>query len=227
VDVRHWSYHPAGRLPVERRQILEACSTALAPALDGFRYYRSHSQFRGAFEHGISYIGLECAYGLVELRFGVTHAEIERLRQQVFPGARGTYIFTPRTIMKYTPNMGPTSPLWPYPVKPAWRILGADELAHACSEIIALVQDVVLPYVIDHRDPRSIRETFLNHPGEADGWDEAQTVFAIDCLLRERGWLEADCIHFRARHARFKNAPAREALERDYRAALAFWNAAP
>ncbi|MGZ4421120.1 MAG: hypothetical protein ACXVFJ_07295 [Gaiellaceae bacterium] len=92
------------------------------------------------------------------------------------------------------------------------------------------MQSVALPYVIDHRDPERIRDTLVNHPGEADGLagrpSGAQTVFAIDSLLRERGWLKSDYVHFKARYAGYVGS-SREALERDYTAAVEHWDAAP
>jgi len=223
LDTYRWFELYAAGEPVDKRTIFEAFSSAVAPALPGFRYYKTYGHFRGVFEHGTSYIGFERGAGVVSLRFGVTHAEVESVRQRVssYPLAR--------TISKYTPNMGPTSPHWPYPTRPEWPVSGSQGLARACPEMVAFVQTVALPYVIDHRHPELIRDTLVNHPGEADplvGRSGAQTVFAIDSLLRRRGWLESDYVHFKARYAGHV-ASSREALERDYRSAVEHWDAAP
>jgi hypothetical protein len=227
LELRDWFARYAGGEPVGTKQVLPKVTSALAPILPGFRYYRSYTHFRSPFEQGTSYVALECSRGKVQLRFGVTHDEVEALRRRLFEGVNASTYPMPRTIMKYTPNMGPTSPHWRYPIRPVWPISGSAGLARACPEVVAFVQDVALPYVIDHRDPRFIRDTLLNHPGEADGLvSKAQTAFAIDCLLRERGWLDRDYAHFTTRYAGYIDS-IRQALECDYQAALEFWNAAP
>jgi len=229
LDAYRWFELYAGGEPVDKRTIFEAFSSSLAPTLPGFRYYKTFGHFRDVFEHGTSYIGFERGNGVVSLRFGVTHSEVERVRQRLFEGVSASTYPQPRTISKYTPNMGPDSPHWPYPSRPQWPVSGSEGLARACPEMVAFVQNVALPYVIDHRDPERIRDTLVNHPGEADpllgAQSGAQTVFAVDSLLRERRWLESDYVHFKARYAGYV-ASSREALERDYRAAVEFWDAA-
>jgi len=228
VDIERWFASYAGGVPVDGRRVLEALSSALAPALPDFRYYKSYRHFRAAFEHGTSYIGLERGFGVVSVRFGVTHTEVEGVRGRLFEGVTASAYPHPWTISKFTPNMGPMSPHWPFPVRPEWPVSGSDGLARACTEIVAFVEEIALPYVIAHRDPAYIRDTLVNRPGQADGLADAQTVFAIDCLLQERAWLEADYAHLRARYAGLGFAASvRDALERDYNAALGSCDAAP
>ena len=230
LDVSRWFEQYAGGERVDTKTIMEAFSSSLAPSLPDFRYYKTFRHFRGVFEHGTSYIAFERGNGVVSLRFGVAHAQVERVRQQVFEGVQVSTYPQPRTISKYTPNMGPTSPHWPYPSWPEWPVSGSEGLARACPEMVAFVLNVALPYVIDHRDPERIRDTLVNHPGEADslggGSSGAQTVFAVDYLLRESSWLASDYAHFKARYAAYV-APVREALERDYKAAVDAWDKAP
>jgi hypothetical protein len=227
LDSYQWRAKYAGGEPVDGKQILDGVSSALAPILHDFRHYRSYHHFRSVFEQGTSYISLERAFGVLDLRFGVTHKEVEALRLRLFEGVHAETYPTPQTIMKFTPNMGPKSPHWPYPIDPSWPISGSKGLARACPEVIAFVGDVALPYVIRHRDSRNIRDTLVNHPGQADGLPTGhhQAVFAIDCLVGERNWLEADYAHFRSQYVGCVGSVS-EALERDYRAALGFWEPA-
>jgi len=226
LEIRRWFDEYGGGAAVDPRQIFEELASSLTPVLSGFRYFKSHHQFRAVFPDGISSVGIGRGHGVVALRFGVMHAPIESLRQRLFEGVGKPSPRYARTISKYSVNMGPKSPHWPYPTRPQWPVSGADGLRRACAEVAAFVSNVALPYVLDHRDPLRIRNTLLHHPGKADRVDDtaiAQTIFAIDHLSRRRDWLELDYATLRDRYKTYVS-PYPEHLDRDMAASVRSWD---
>lgn len=224
LAIHRWFEEYGAGQPIEGRKIIQEMAGALAPVLDGFRYFKSFAHFRGVFNAGASYIGLERGHGVVDLRFGVFHSEIERIKGKLFPQVERPDPRYARTISKFTPNMGPTSPHWKYPVRPQWPVSGTDGLARACREVADFVRGVALPYVIDHREPQQIRDTLLNHPGKADQQDVPETVFSIDWMLRDHETLRSDYGILKERYATYVVA-VREKLDQAYSEVRASWNA--
>jgi len=223
LEIHEWFEAYAGGAPVKKREIFEALASALELYLPGYRYFRSFEHFRRSFAHGISYIGFERAHGVVNLRFGVLHEDVERVKANLYGDPSYHFAHVARTISKYTANMGPSSPHWPYPVKPTWPISGTDGLQRASYELVSFVTDTVLPYVTAHEEPARIRDTFVTTPGRADQFSPSQTIFAIDYLLRDRQRLEDDYALLTERSKGYVG-DYRSDLQRDFGAVVAKWN---
>jgi hypothetical protein len=209
---------------VRKKEILEAVSKALAAVLKNFRYYTSAGQFRGPFDEGTSYVTLSYAKGVLAVRFGVHHNRVESLKHRLFGIAIGNPQYFPTTISKFSYNMGPRSPLWPYPTEATWPISGSEDLALATKEIKAFVRETVLPYVFMHREPLAIRSTLLNEPDRADGWFPIDaTIFAVDFLCRKREWVSDDYRILQERYAKFAQTK-RDELEKRYETITTRWN---
>ena len=224
VEVHKRSERYAGGDKVRKKEILATASRTLSTLLRDFRYYASFGQFRGPFDDGTSYVTLSYAKGVLALRFGVHHNRVESLKQRLFGIAIGKPQHFPTTISKFSYNMGPRSPHWPYPTEATWPISGTEGLALATNEIKAFVQETVLPYVLMHREPLAIRSTLLNEPGRADGWFPVDaTIFAIDFLCRQREWVGDDYRILRERYAKFAQTK-RDELEKRYETTTTRWN---
>lgn len=222
VRIHEWFNAYASGRPVKKQHIFDSLASALALYLPDYRYYKSFTHFRKPFQLGTSYIGFVRGHGVVALRFGVQHAEIERIRTALF-GKRYLSGHNVRTISMYTVNMGPNSHHWPYPVEPEWPISGSEGLQRACTEVVSFVQDAVLPYVEAHKEPSNIRETLLTTPGRADPFDHAQTIFAIDYYLRNRDWLESDYAVLKERYRNY--SPERKnVFEREFAVTTQKWD---
>ena len=223
LEIHEWFGAYAGGAPVKKREIFEALASALELYLPGYRYFRSFAHFRRSFARGISYIGFERGHGVVNLRFGVLHRDVERVKANLYGEPSYHFGHRARTISMYTANMGPSSPHWPCPVRPAWPISGTDGLQRASYELVSFVKDTVLPYVTAHEEPGRIRETFVTTPGRADRFSPSQTIFAIDYLLRDRQRLEDDYALLTERSKGYVG-DYRANLQRDFGTVVAKWN---
>jgi len=224
VEVHKRFERYAGGEKVRKKEILQTVSRALSPVLEEFRYYASAGQYRGPFSDGTSYVALSYSKGVFAIRFGVHHDKIESLKHRLFGIATGNPPHFPKTISKFSYNMGPRSPLWPYPTETTWPISGSDGLALAAREIRAFVRDTVLPYVLMHREALAIRSTLLNEPGRADGWFPIDaTVLAIDFLSRKREWVDEDYKILQERYAKFVETK-RDELQTHYETTTSKWN---
>jgi hypothetical protein len=173
---------------VGKKEVLAGLSASLAHTLPDFRYFRSRASFRKLFQDGFSYITFERGHGELSLRFGVRHDRVEEVRACLFDRAAVL-----ATISKWSCNMGPESAGWKYPTDTTWPIGGSEGLIRASPEVTEFVAQVALPYVIEHQDPGAIRDTLLRTPGRADPLPPVgSTIFAIDCLLGRRDWLDED-----------------------------------
>ena len=224
VEIHQRFERYAGGERIKRKEITNGVAEALALVLKDFRYYRSSEQFRGPFNDGTSYVTLEYAKGVLALRFGVRHEAIESLKQRLFGLDCSRPSNFPSTVSKYSYNMGPKNPRWPYPSETTWPISGSEGLILACKEIKPFVADTVLPYVLEHREPLAVRSTLLHDPGRADTWGAIDaTIFAVDFLSREREWLSQDYELLRKRFAKFIQS-TRDELEQRYAAVNEKWN---
>jgi hypothetical protein len=176
-----------GGTPVRKQEILSTLSAALAPRLPHFKFVKSAGEFRAAFPDGVSFIQLNARRGHLGLGFGVRHERVEEIRSRLF----GQNI--PRaTICVLSVNMGPNSFHWPYPTETTWPVTGSTGLEKAIPEVCDFIQRTAEPYVVEHRDPLTIRETLLHAPGRASSIGIETSVFAIDYLMRRRDWVDAD-----------------------------------
>ena len=223
LEIHEWFEAYAGGTPAKKREIFEALASALELYLPEYRYFKSFAHFRRSFAHGTSYIGFERGHGVVSLRFGVLHADVERAKVTLFGEPSYHFGHHARTISMYTANMGPSSPHWSYPVRPAWPIFGTDGLQRASYELVSFVKDVVLPYVTAHEDAARIRETLVTTPGRADQFSPSQTIFAIDYLLRDQQRLEDDFALLTERSKGYVG-DYRTNLQRDFKTVVAKWN---
>jgi hypothetical protein len=216
----------AGGQRILKKEIVDGVAQTISPALRGFRYHKTSQQFRGPFCDGTAYVDVDYAKGMVALRFGVWHEKIESLKRRLFGVDNSKPPHFPSTISKYSYNMGPLSPHWPYPTEVTWPISGTEGLALACGEIETFVLETVVPYVMTHREPIAIRSTFIYDPGRADTWFPIDaTVFAIDFLCRKREWVTQDYDVLRQRFAKFPEERKQE-LEARHATTMARWNEA-
>jgi hypothetical protein len=78
-----------------------------------------------------------------------------------------------------------------------WPISGSYGLELAAAGMRAFVSDVVLPYLRTHEEPEAIRSTILYDRGHTPwSWPPHVTVFTVDALLGQRGWLDDDFAHY-------------------------------
>jgi hypothetical protein len=222
AEIHAWFEAYAGGIRLKPRQIFDGLAAALAPCLAGYRYFKSVAEFRRRFDRGTSYVKFTRGHGVVELRFGVGHDEVERVKQALF-GTAGVHGPFNRSISMFTANIGPQSPHWPYTTRPAWPIAGSEGLERAKPEVVAFVEDAVLPYLSVHEDPVQIRETLRNTPRRADPFFPSRTLFAIDHLLRRRDWLDADNALLTERAKNF-HAEGKADLAREFAEAAAKWD---
>src|SRR5262249_209522 len=74
----------SGGEPVKKREVFDGLVATLQPHLSQFRYFKSFAHFRRSFGRGTSYIGLVRGHGVVELRFGVLHTDVEKVIVHLF-----------------------------------------------------------------------------------------------------------------------------------------------
>jgi hypothetical protein len=182
---------------VGKKHILRSIPAALERALPDFRYMSSMAQYRRPFEGGTSYIILGVSKMVLTLEFGTNIDAVEDIRKHLFSCTQVKN--SPNTIWLRTGSMGLDSTRWRQPEHAIWPITGSEGLQLAGPEIAAVVEDIVLPYLARHEHPEHVRETLLNHPGNASGAHLYRAVsFAIDVLRGRMDWLEDDFAHYRA-----------------------------
>jgi hypothetical protein len=211
----------AGGRPLSKRDIMNGMGETLKALLPGFRYYKSRLQFRRPLANGTSYVDLKP--GTVRLCFGVQQRQIEQARADLFDATWTPSIYSPETIFTGSTSVQPDSPSWPYRGEVLWPISGSHGLERASKEAASFVNEIVLPYLQVHEEPAAIRETILHDPqrGHTSGfWSRHTTVFAIDNLLGQRGWLDEDLEHYRRY---YRGPPASEELEHHYKMAKKNW----
>ena len=224
AEIEAWVAKYAGGEPVRKAEIMDAISTAMSKAFPQFRYFKTAQQFRQKFAGGMAFIGVDYARSTVALRFGLRIDSVERIKAQAFGVHSPADDPHPRTISKYSYNMGPKSPFWPYPTETTWPVSGSDGLQLAAAEIVEFADEAVLPYLSRHEDPMAIRDTFLNNPGYADNaFSNDEAVFAIDMLSRRRDWLDSDLKLFESRYASYAQS-IRDELPKNYARAIAHWD---
>jgi hypothetical protein len=97
-----------------------------------------------------------------------------------------------RTIWNYTVNIGPSSPHWPSPKPGQWALNSVDEFEDLRTEMSTFVRDIGLPFVTEHQDMATIRQTLLESPGHATNIWPYRSILAIDCLTATTTQLKAD-----------------------------------
>jgi hypothetical protein len=193
TDIGRWLDAYSGGEPVGKAVIFSTVSDALAPTLRGYRYLRTKGVFHLSDATADQYVVLERGKGILSLRFGLTHHSVELAREGLFGPMTVRLQHTPLTISMYTANMGPHSRGWYLPYQVQWPVLGRDGLSLAVPEITAFVEEIVLPYLAQHRSPENIRDTYLQTPRRADFYLlSEQIVFAINHMLGSRERLELD-----------------------------------
>jgi len=221
AEMRAHAARYAGGRPLSKREVMDGMGEALKPLLPGFRYYRSRFQFRRPHANGTSYVDMKP--GAVRLEFGVQQRQVEQARADLFDATWQPSKFSPETIFTGSTSMRPDSPSWSYRGEVLWPISGSYGLERASTEAASFVNEIVVPYLQVHEEPAAIRETILHDPrrGHTSGfWSDHTTVFAIDNLLGQRGWLDEDLEHYR--HY-YKGPPASKELERHYKMAKKNW----
>jgi hypothetical protein len=216
----------SGGTPLNAREVRHRLGETLIPLLPGFRYFKSHGQFRKAFANGTSYVQLWHEIGYHFLSFGIQHRLIEEVRSRLFDPTWKPRKWRADTISMSSKYMFPTSPRWHYRIEASWPISGLQGVTRAINEIGPFLNDIVFPYLKTHEEPVAIRKTELLRPwrgGTSGFWSPDTTVFAIDVLLGERRWLEEDFEHYRRYYG--GHGPYGQALESHYEAAQKNWNA--
>jgi hypothetical protein len=193
LDIDRWLDAYSGGEPVGKAEVFSAVSDRLASLLPGYRYLRTKGTFHLSDETADQYIVLERGKGILSLRFGLTHHAVERTREALFGPMTVHLRHTPLTVSMYTANMGPHSPGWHLPYRVQWPILGRVGLSVAIPEISAFVVETALPYLLLHRSPEAIRDTYVLTPRRADVYLlSEQIVFAIDQMLGNWSRVESD-----------------------------------
>jgi hypothetical protein len=213
-----------GGVPLNARGVRHRLGEALIPHLPGFRYFKSHGQFRRPFAKGTSYIQIWHEIGDHYLSFGITHRLIEEIRSHLFDTNWKPKQWRVDTIGMSSKYMYPASPRWHYRIEASWPISGTQGIARAMKEIVPLLDEVVFPYLQTHEEPVAIRDTELLRPERGGGsgfWSPHTTVFAIDSLLGQRRWLDEDLEHYRQY---YQGGPAGKELERHYKMAKKNWD---
>jgi hypothetical protein len=214
----------AGGIPLNARGVRHHLGEALISHLPGFRYFKSHGQFRRPFANGTSYVQIWHEIGSHYLSFGITHRLIEEIRARLFDRSWKTIPSRDDTISVSSKYIHPTSGRWHYRIEASWPISGTQGAARAMNEIVPFLHEIVFPYLQIHEDPAAIRETELLRPERGGGsgfWSEHTTVFAIDNLLGQRRWLDEDHEHYRRY---YQGPPVSKELERHYKMAKKNWD---
>jgi len=214
-----------GGVPVKKREIFAAVSAAIAPDLLGYTYYKSQAQFQKPFPGGTSYLSLHRGRGIVYFGFGVTHNDIERVEGLLF-GPRSALPKPrpyPQTLVVISGNISPRSHYWPNAIEGSWPIHGEEAIRWASIEAVAIVREVVVPFIEGNQSPPRIRDTLLSTRGKIASMRPARTVFAIDHLERRRDWLEADLAFFEERFQDYSQEN-REKLRSEYRTTVESWD---
>jgi hypothetical protein len=199
---------------LKKREVFDGVAEMITPLLPGFRYYRSYGQYRRPFANGIALVDLGFVRGVFDgFAYKIHHRLIERAFARIFDpdGKLGKY--GPTTILGDSRYHGVD-----------WPISGSHGLELAADGIRAFVGDVVLPYLRTHEEPEAIRRTILYEHGKTPwSWPPHVTVFTIDALLGQRGWLDEDFAHY---DRYYEAGPSRDSLGGHYETAKKNWAAA-
>lgn len=163
---------------------------------ESFRYYKSFAHFRHPFPGGCSYITINAvthdrSFYHLAFYLAVRHDAVESLIRTI--RGRDTKLdHYSRSIWCYTVNIGPTSPHWYYPIPGWWTFQQDADFEAASADVATFINDLALPYVNKHQDPRAIRQTLLEEPGHAQNMAPYEQVLAIDRLFGEEERADAD-----------------------------------
>lgn len=210
---------------VKKLEIFSGMTTAIAPELPGYKYFKSRAQYERPFPGGTSYVALHRGRYIVYMGFGVIHDEIERTERSLF-GPRSTVAMSdrrPKTLTVVSMNIGPRTHYWPHAIDAHWPILGEEGIRLASIEAAAFTREVVIPFINRNQTSARIRDTLLSTQGRVVSLRPAQTVFAIDHLERRRDWLEVDLTLLMKRLQEF-SPQEREKLQTEYRITTECWD---
>jgi len=106
-----------------------------------------------------------------------------------------------RSILMYSPNIGPHTSHWKYPVHADWRCTSLANLQEKLPEIRAFVADIVLPYLTRHQMVEAVRDTLLHTPGHSANSNPHEQILAASVIQKNAHRLRDDIRILDARYA--------------------------
>lgn len=198
---------------LKKREVFDGVAEMITPLLPGFRYYRSYGRYLRSFANGTAFVDL-CSFHsqFYGFQYGIHHRLVERTFARVFDPDRELGKCSPMTIFDHSHFHDVD-----------WPISGSHGLELAAEGMRAFVGDVVFPYLRTHKEPEAIRKTILYEDGNTP-WNSPPhaTVFAVDALLGQRGWLDDDFGHY---NRYYKAGRLRDSLGGHYETAKKNWDA--
>lgn len=210
---------------MKKREIFASLAAAIVPELSQYTYFKSRAQFQKSLSGGTAYVSLHRGRGIVYFGFGVTLNNIERIESLLF-GPRSALPKPrpyPHTLVVTSINLSPRNHYWPHAMDGSWLVHGEDGIPLASIEAVAIVREVIVPFIEGNQTPPRIRDTLLSTRGRIASMRPERTVFAIDSLERRRDWLEADLAFFEERFQDYSQEN-RDTLRSEYKTTVESWD---